>query len=610
MMSSKVARRPSCYGPGPPENPLALPMRPRLRALRLSLITVLIVAGTLASALWAMRHAQRLAMAEDAARAQQQLGLYANSLHTLIERYRSLPAVLALDPQLIEALKGPVSPATQQQLNHTLERVNLAAQSSTLELLNHDGLAVAASNWQLPTSYVGQNYGFRPYFLQTRSQGSGRFYAVGVTSGVPGYFLSSAVKDEHGAFLGAMVVKLEFPELEREWRQGSDTLLVSDARGIVFIANQPGWRYRQLRPLSDADRAELASTRQYDRQPLTPLTMHPLLDFEGDSLLARVDGPQGSAEYLWESLPLTSEGWTLHLLRKPARATEQARNAALAAAGVWLSLVFLGLFLYQRWRLGRVRQRSREELETLVQVRTRDLQTAQDGLVQAAKLAALGQMSAALAHEINQPLTAQRMQLATLRLLLDHGRVDDAYQALLPLEQMLTRMAALTSHLKTFARKSPAGLRERLDLAEVVDQALQLLEPHIRQERVSTVLNLTRPAWVRGDAIRLEQVLINLLRNALDAMSQKPLRRLEVRIDPDPAGWRLSVADSGGGIAPEHLATVFDPFFTTKPVGDGLGLGLAVSYAIAHETGGHLSAANQGNGAILSLVLPAEKQTP
>ncbi|MGC1331746.1 ATP-binding protein [Pseudomonas sp.] len=583
-------------------------MRPRLRALRLPLALLLIVAGTLASAQWAMRHAQRTAMVEEAARAHQQLGLYANSLHTLIERYRSLPAVLALDPQLIEALKGPLTPATQDLLNRKLERVNLAAQSSTLELLDRNGLAVAASNWQLPASYVGQNYGFRPYFLQTRGQGSGRFYAVGVTSGVPGYFLSSAVKDEDGAFLGAMVVKLEFPDLEREWRQGSDTLLVSDARGIVFIANQPGWRYRQLQALTVADHAELAATRQYDRQPLTPLAVQPLLAFDGDSRLARVEGPDGSADYLWESLPLASEGWTLHLLRKPTLAAEDAHNAALAAAGAWLTLVFLGLFLYQRWRLGRVRQRSREELEALVQVRTRDLQTAQDSLVQAAKLAALGQMSAALAHEINQPLTAQRMQLATLRLLLDHGRVDDAYQALLPLEQMLTRMAALTGHLKTFARKSPAGLRERLDLADVVDQALQLLEPRIRQERVSTVLHLARPAWVRGDAIRLEQVLINLLRNALDAMSQKPCRRLEVRIEAAPGGWRLSVADTGGGIAPEHLACVFDPFFTTKPVGEGLGLGLAVSYAIAHETGGHLSATNHGNGALLTLVLPAQKE--
>jgi two-component system C4-dicarboxylate transport sensor histidine kinase DctB len=152
--------------------------------------------------------------------------------------------------------------------------------------------------------------------------------------------------------------------------------------------------------------------------------------------------------------------------------------------------------------------------------------------VQSAKLAALGQMSAALAHEINQPLTAQRMQLATLRLLLDHGRVDDAYKALKPLDDMLTRMAALTGHLKTFARKSPSGLRERLDLATVVDQSLHLLDARLRDEAIGVVLHLTRPAWVRGDAIRLEQVLINLLRNALDAMADKPRKRLEIRLTP------------------------------------------------------------------------------
>jgi two-component system, NtrC family, C4-dicarboxylate transport sensor histidine kinase DctB len=261
---------------------------------------------------------------------------------------------------------------------------------------------------------------------------------------------------------------------------------------------------------------------------------------------------------------------------------------------LWLTLVFLVLFLSQRWRLARLRQRSREELEQLVEERTRALRTAQDGLVQSAKLAALGQMSAALAHEINQPLTAQRMQLATLRLLLDHGRIDDAYQALTPLDDMLTRMAALTGHLKTFARKSPSGLRERLDLATVVDQSLQLLDARLRDEAIGTVLDLTRPAWVRGDAIRLEQVLINLLRNALDAMANKPRKRLEIRLHADQQLWHLSVSDSGGGIAEEHLNNVFDPFFTTKPVGDGLGLGLAVSYAIVHELGGRLMLPTRG----------------
>ena len=575
------------------------------RALRLGLITLLILLGTALSAGWAMHQAKRQAMEDDARRASQQLGLYANALHTLIDRYRALPAVLALDPELIAALRGPVNEQVQDALNRKLERINGAANSSTLELLDRTGLAIAASNWRLPSSYVGSNYGFRPYFKQTRSQGSGRFYAVGVTSGVPGYFLASAVNDEHGRFLGAMVVKLEFPELEREWRQGSDILLVSDARGITFIANQDGWRYRELQPLSGADRAELAETRQYDKQPLVPLPPQVLTRFAEYSTLSRVQGPQGSAEYLWESLPLEGDHWTLHLLRKPQVAAD-GRNAALGAAAVWLSLVFAALFVSQRLRLARLRQRSRQELKRQVEERTRELRTAQEGLVQSAKLAALGQMSAAMAHEINQPLTTQRMQLETLRLLLDHGRYDEARQALEPLEQMLTRMAALTSHLKTFARNSPVGLRERLDLATVVDQALHLLETRIRSEEVEVALYLARPAWVRGDAIRLEQVLINLLRNALDAMADKRYKRLEVRIEPDGELWRLSVLDSGGGIAEADLAKVFDPFFTTKPVGEGLGLGLAISYGIVHEAGGQLRAENVPGGARLSLTLPRD----
>jgi two-component system C4-dicarboxylate transport sensor histidine kinase DctB len=582
------------------------------RAVRFALYVVLIAAGAVLAAALAMHQARTHALEDDANRARDQLSLYANTLQTLIERYRALPAVLALDPELRAALSGPVSADTTDALNLKLEQINGAAQSSTLELLDRTGLAVGASNWRLPSSYVGHNYGFRPYFQQTIEHGTGRFYAVGVTSGIAGYFLSNAVRDAEGRFLGAMVVKLEFPDLEHSWAQGDDLLLVSDAKGIVFIANQPGWRYRTLQPLSPNDLKELNTTRQYDKQTLTPLQQQPLRTFNDNSRLSRVQSPNGSADYLWQSLALAPEGWTLHLLRKPQPAAEDIRNAALAAGGVWLTLVFLGLFLYQRWRLARLRQRSREELEQLVEERTRDLHTAQDGLVQSTKLAALGQMSAALAHEINQPLTAQRMQLATLRLLLEHGRVDDAYTALKLLDQQLTRMAALTGHLKTFARKSPSGLRERLDLAGVVDQALLLLDARLRDERVSCVLNLTRPAWVRGDAIRLEQVLINLLRNALDAMSDKPLKRLEVRIDPHDSHWRLSVADSGGGIAEAHMASVFDPFFTTKPVGDGLGLGLAVSYAIVHEAGGRLMAANEDAGAVFSFCLPnaTESETP
>jgi two-component system C4-dicarboxylate transport sensor histidine kinase DctB len=240
-----------------------------------------------------------------------------------------------------------------------------------------------------------------------------------------------------------------------------------------------------------------------------------------------------------------------------------------------------------------------------VALRTAELREAQDGLVHAAKMAALGQMSAALAHEINQPLTALQMQLGSLRLLLDSGRPEAVRDGLQRIDGLLQRMAALTGHLKTFARKTPAGLSERLCLGDVLEQALQLLAPRMRSEQVELRTQIDDEAEVLGDAIRIEQVILNLLHNALDAMAESETRILLVRIAREGDGCLLSVEDSGGGIAEETLGRVFEPFFTTKPVGQGLGLGLAVSYGIVRDLGGTLEAHNGELGAVFTLRLPA-----
>ncbi len=577
-------------------------------ALRLLPVLLLALIGSLLLGSQAWRRAEQATLAEASLLGQEQLRLHASGLQTLIDRFRALPAVLAQDPELIAALTNPPAAAATERLNLKLERLNTTAQSSTLELLDRTGLAIGASNWRLPTSYVGHNYGFRPYFRETLAGGSGRFYAVGVTTGIPGYFLSHAVLDAQGRFLGAVVVKLEFPAIEARWGEHPEVLLVSDARGVVFAANSPAWRYRLLRELTPADRAELSTTRQYDRRTLQPLPYRQELVLGEQRQVAHIQAPEGSADYLWDSLPLPSEGWTLHLLRPTRDLRGGGPGAALAAVCIWLLLVCAGLLWAQRRRLQRLRQRSRLELEQLVEARTAELRTAQDGLVQAAKLAALGQMSAALVHELNQPLTAQRMHLASLRLLLDHGRLDEARAALERLDGLLTRMSGLTGHLKTYARKTPAGLRERVDLALVVDQALELLEARRSEVNAELVLELPRPAWLLGDPIRLEQVLVNLLRNALDAVAERPAPRVTVSLERDGDSWQLEVADNGGGIAEEHLGQVFDPFFTTKPVGEGLGLGLAVSSAIVQAQGGTLTVANGVEGAVFHLRLPAASE--
>ena len=572
---------------------------------RVLLIVLLIFAGLALSMYWAGRVAEQRTWTERSQEARGQLELYAQTIHTQVERFRSVPALLALDSDIRQLLENPGDRQLRNLLNQRLEQQNQAAGSSVLYLIDRQGDTLAASNWREWSSFVGSNYGFRPYFRDALTQDSGRYFAVGVTTGIPGYFLSSSVKNAAGEVIGVLVVKLELEDMQREWVGQSGILLITDALDIVILSNRPAWRFRYLRPLSDEVRGRLVAARRYAEQNLQPLHSKSLQYIDEDSERREVQGPDGRQVYFWQRLPMPEENWTLHLLQEPQLIATSVRSYRLAAAGVWMTLAFLLLYLAQRRKTRRVEQRSRVELEHLVEARTRELRTAQDGLVHAARMAALGQMSAALAHEINQPLTALRMQLASQRLLLDSGRNEAVREGLGQVEGLIERMAALTSHLKTFARKSPTGLPQRLRLDEVLEQALQLLGPRIRNEGVEVIRRLPQDAWVSGDAIRLEQVLINLLNNALDAMHGRTVRQLRIEARRDKGIWRLSVADSGGGIAPEHLVQVFEPFFTTKPVGQGLGLGLAVSYGIVRDLGGHLEVRNDAQGAVFELQLPA-----
>lgn len=572
---------------------------------RVALIVLLILGGLLLSMYWAGRLAEQRAWAERSQEAGGQLELYAQAIHTQVERFRSVPALLALDSDIRALLENPDDVQLRDHLNHRLEQQNQAAGSSVLYLIDRQGDTLAASNWREWSSFVGYNYGFRPYFRDALSHDTGRYFAVGVTTGIPGYFLSSSVKNAAGEALGVLVVKLELEDMQREWASQSGILLITDALDIVILSNRPAWRFRYLQPLSEEVRNHLVAARRYAEQNLQPLHSKPLQHIAENSERRQVDGPDGRQTYFWQRLPLPEEDWTLHLLQEPQQVAASIRSYRLAAAGVWMTLAFLLLYLAQRRKTRRVEQRSRNELERLVEARTRELQTAQDGLVHAARMAALGQMSAALAHEINQPLTALRMQLASQRLLLDSGRSEAVREGLGQVEGLIERMAALTSHLKTFARKSPAGLLQRVRLDDVVEQALQLLGPRIRSENVEILRQVSADAWVSGDAIRLEQVLINLLNNALDAMQESTSRELRIVCRRDASDWRLSVADSGSGIAGEYLDQVFEPFFTTKPVGQGLGLGLAVSYGILRDLGGSLAVRNDAQGAVFELCLPA-----
>lgn len=362
---------------------------PRLRQFWTLLI---LLTGTVASMFAGSQWAWQRSLHAESDSVQRQLALYGQTLTQRIDRYRTLPEVLALDAQLQGALRRTLSTDEVAQLNRKLEQANGASQSSTLTLLNSDGLAVAASNWRSATSNVGQDYSFRPYVQQALAQGRGSFYGIGVTTGVPGYFLSQAIRDESGHTLGLVVIKIALQELEREWLQTPDIVLASDAHGVVFLASQDAWRYRLLQPLSDEERRELNATRQYANQPLRPLEMQVEDQMDNGGQLVRVasspDMPAPAGRVLWQSQALPGTPWQLHLVHDTHSSLADSRWAGTAGAGGWLALALLVLFVRQRQRLARLRQRSRQELETVLQQHAQELRTAQDGIVQAAQQAA------------------------------------------------------------------------------------------------------------------------------------------------------------------------------------------------------------------------------
>ena len=359
---------------------------------------LLAVAGTGLFALLGGGWGERRELTRQAEQSRQQLALHARALEQLVDRYRALPQVLALDPELRAAVGKPVDDATRVRLNLRLEEANRITQASTLTLIDVEGTAVAASNWREPGSNVGEHYGFRPYVRQALAEGQGRFYGIGVTTRVPGYFLSELIRGPGREPIGVIVIKIQLSALEREWLRVDDTVLVSDRHGVVFLASQDDWRYRTLQPLDAAARRELEATRQYGRQPLRPMAAQRMREFAPDAVLARLDTPARAGSWMWIRAPVHEPGWTLHLLRNvDAAAGAAARQAAIAAALLWLALLLLALFVQQRRRIGALRQRNRAELEALVQQHAHELRTARDEVIEAAQHADSG-LSRQLEH--------------------------------------------------------------------------------------------------------------------------------------------------------------------------------------------------------------------
>lgn len=547
-------------------------------------------------------------------------------------QYRALPPLYARDPRVVAAMKGAPRPGDLDALGRELAEWNRIARTSDTYVMAPDGTTVAASNYAEELSFVGRNFGFRPYFQEAMDGAPASFFALGTTSGLRGYYLSAPIRDGAGGeVLGVVVVKVSIAALEAVLGEGAHPVFVSDEAGVVIFATQPGLRLTALEEIPPEARARVEETRKYELEHIGPAPLEGQSGGGWGAPLLRAPGiGEGSApqSYLSHERPMAAEGWQLHLLYDYAPVRQQVWTlaAALIAAGIALTAL-AALGLQRRARLIQRladREQNQQELERRVARRTAELTEAnrqlqvevedrrtaeetlrqtQNELIQAGKLAALGQMSAALSHEFNQPLTAIRTYSENAAAFYEAGKADRAAENIARVLRLTERMAQLSKRLTRFARRSGDDV-VAVDLDSVLSEALALIAARVERSGARIEISGRRGLWVAGGATRLQHVVMNLVGNALDAVPTGRAPEVTITLTEDAGQVAMTVEDNGTGIPEEALPKIFDPFFTTKEVGRGLGLGLSICYNILRDFGGTMRAENRaGHGARIIVTL-------
>ncbi|KXC25635.1 ATPase [Pseudomonas aeruginosa] len=573
--------------------------------------SLVILALLLAPLLWPLQYfAERYYSEQLAEQNRQTLDLYVANLLGTLRRYEELPQILGGLPVLRQALQQPGDPLLQKIANEALADIRRRTGADVIYLLQPDGTTQVASNWAQADSFVHRNFAFRPYYREAMQGRLARFFGLGTTSIKRGYYFASAVK-EGSRIIGVLVVKVDLEHIERLWGNSPEQLLVIDNYGVVILSSREDWRFHASRPLSAAERDEIHANIPYPVQDPKPLRL------------------QQSA-WLSQSRTLPETGWTVSiyaprtLIERPVRSVLLIGGATLLALLLLLTLLTLSRRHYldrialeaeaKRQLEERVLERTRElenanaQLQQEVHEREqaqRELMRAQDEVVQAGKLTALGTMSASISHELNQPLAAIRSYADNARVLLDHQRTEDARGNLEQISDLTTRMASIIAHLKAYARGARRA-PENVQLQPAIEDALSMVASRRRAMNVELLRDVPdAPLWVQAGETRLRQILGSLLTNALDALAEKaPPRRLWVIASQDQHGVILTLRDNGPGFSEDALAHAHEPFFTTKTTAKGLGLGLAICDNLLRALGGRLEMGNHlEGGAVVRLHL-------
>ena len=557
-------------------------------------------------------------MDEASSQASSALRLAVAALAGHLSRYEPLPALIADHDDIEGLLQAPDSQSLRKVANEYLKEINSLLESSDIYVMTPDGNTVAASNYDLPGTFVGENFSYRPYFLDAIAGRPARFYALGTTSLKRGYYFSSPV-EVAGKILGVIVFKVDIDSIESSWRGGEYKIFVADPEGIVFMTGSPEWLYNGILPLDAPRLARTQASRRYAEAELRPLPITESV-YHGQHLM-RIAGEGTTREYLRLSHYMPEADWTVNVLLDTASVRTQARTTLIAIL-LFICLAALGAaVLWQRRarvveRL-RLQEEARNELEHRVEERTADLarvneqieleiaerrlteqelRKTQADLIQAGKLAGLGQMSAALSHEFNQPLAAAKTYADSAAMLIDRGRVPEAQDNVRRISGLIDRMVSISRHLRNFARKPNEKLGP-VPLPEVIADTLEIIAPRLKAADAKLTVALEGDGLlVKAGPVRLQQVLVNIISNAADAVEGLADRRIVLSAGRVEAHVVIEVRDHGPGVPAAIAERIFDPFFTTKGVGKGLGLGLSISYNIVKDFGGNLSVVNHPEG--------------
>ncbi|AEG56500.1 sensor histidine kinase [Sinorhizobium meliloti] len=560
--------------------------------------------------------ATRSYMQEASSQANTALRLAVAALSGHLNRYQALPALIADHDDVKELVTRPRDRRLRGAVNSYLKEINELLKSSDIYVITPDGNTIAASNYDGPTSFVGENFSYRPYFQDALKGDQSRFYALGTTSLKRGYYFGAPVR-VGGEIRGVIVFKVDIETIEASWQGGEYRIFVSDPEGIIFMSGNPAWLYAGILPLTPDRLARTEGSRRYADARLRPL---PAVQSElsGHRLLRVSEGSE--REYLALSHYMPEADWTVNVLTDTASVRTQALTTVAAVMLLLcLAALAIAIIIQRRTRLRErilMQEQAQEELERRVEERTADLarvnsqieaeiaerrlteqqlRQTQADLIQAGKLAGLGQMSAALSHEFNQPLAAAKTYADSAALLIERGRTAEASDNIRRISGLIDRMASISRHLRNFARKPNEKLGPvRLD--EVVRDTLEIVETRLKAAGAEMDIDIGDELAVLAGSVRLQQVLVNVISNAADAVEGLDDRKLSVRAWREGGRAVLTVRDRGAGVAPAVAQRIFDPFYTTKGVGRGLGLGLSISYNIIKDFGGSLTVSNHSEG--------------